>query len=325
MARKRAPGFSWLDLEDMDQFTWATQYVKERRRSLQRYSRHLEYSKHGYRDLEIIGEDFERVIDRRGPHAAVLEKFFQDMKAAARAAKTRKKQREQGARKVTISKEAGDQLAGLASVAGASESAILEKLIQQAFVRKARTEPRLQEVPPTQEIEAALEATHPAQPQQQIPLQTNQQRPPRASSYVRRTHPENARGMDRDNAAWITNDNTPALYRLITRARLIARVTQDPHSDDAYEIRSEDTPLELNDSHLTVEGDRQPQATFNPIGAPTPPPATGSSLEANTTCEQDRSPGQAIKAKTKDHRTTPRRQGAASNRKRGRKRGRKRK
>ena len=133
MARKRAPGFSWLDLEDMDQFTWATQYVKERRRSLQRYSRHLEYSKHGYRDLEIIGEDFERVIDRRGPHAAVLEKFFQDMKAAARAAKTRKKQREQGARKVTISKEAGDQLAGLASVAGASESAILEKLIQQAF------------------------------------------------------------------------------------------------------------------------------------------------------------------------------------------------
>jgi len=241
------------------------------------------------------------------------------MKAAARAAKTRKKQREQGARKVTISKEAGDQLAGLASVAGASESAILEKLIQQAFVRKARTEPRLQEIPPTQEIEAALEATHPAQPQQQLALQTNQQRPPRASSYVRRTHPENARGMDRDNAAWITNDNTPTL------SRLIARVTQDPHSDDAYEIRSEDTPLELNDSHLTVEGDRQPQATFNPTGATTPPPATGSNLETNTTCEQDRSPGQTIKAKTKDHRTTPRRQGVASNRKRGRKRGRKRK
>lgn len=142
MPRKRVRGLGWLNRRDADQIFWAANYLRDRRKELRPYSRHLDVEEYGYDDLIAIGEDLERKIESGGSEARSIEKLLQDMKAAARGAKARKKQRESGARKVVISGKAGKQLAALAASQKMSEGSLLEKLIERSFKAKTRASKR---------------------------------------------------------------------------------------------------------------------------------------------------------------------------------------
>lgn len=261
------------------------------------------------------------------------------MKAAARSAKARRKQREQGVRQVAISKEASDQLARQADAAGRSESNTLEKLIQQAFTRKARTNPRLKDIQTTPELEAALKFTHPAQPEQQIPRQANQQRLQRGSGHVRPTHPENTKNTDGDTIAQTQNEYSPTLTRIIEHT-----VTEGAHGDDASEITPEETLHAQSDLHCDVEEGN----AFTPTETPTPQPDAESNADANPANGQEQPSAQprhqtpklashpigepywngrptslymqSIKAEAKHQHTEALRRGPSTSRKRGRKR-----
>jgi hypothetical protein len=138
MSRKRTPGLRWLDREDNDQIIWAENYLQERWRQLEPYSRHLGHEYYNYDRLLQIGDDLEHAVRAGGAISDSLKKFLQDMKAAARGAKARKKKRESGTRYVAISSEADQKLATLAAQQGISESSVLERLIERSFKAKAR-------------------------------------------------------------------------------------------------------------------------------------------------------------------------------------------
>lgn len=146
MPRKRALGLTWLNVRDLDQITWAENYIRERKSQLQKYSLHLSHARYGYTDLITIGDDLEKEIEDGGDVAAFLKSFLNDMKAAARGEKFRRKQRDSGVQKIVISGKASKQLSALAVRKKMSESAILEQLIERSYRANNRTKKQTDDV-----------------------------------------------------------------------------------------------------------------------------------------------------------------------------------